>query len=368
MTGPGFKNNRVRCIRPFTTMELQPGGEVSFCCVEWAKAPYIGNVQNQSLMEIWNSDAAQYIRRKMLAGEWEDVCRPGVCPTLVSEGWKELTTDGAGKKLFVLTERHIKDIQAGRTRMSASPTYVLMSNLEACNLKCPMCGPFRNIYTENRNDAPFDCAVEKQREIMEGENMAVLERISGDVVNGLPDLKVLGLCGAGDPLFRPDTRKILFSKDKRVRPEIALFTNGLLFNSKMWKKIKHNAFRYVNVSVDAAAKDTYEKVRPPGKWDDIVANLEFLSDLRAQGKIPQLFINFTVMRSNLEEMTDFVRLGERLKVDSVYFQKIRGIIRNRENFFDGPDKDQELLDRLEIIKPQAKKAAGGKTAVAFGNV
>ncbi|MBI9077122.1 MAG: radical SAM protein [Desulfatibacillum sp.] len=368
MTSQGIRHKQVRCIRPFTSLELQPGGEVSFCCVEWSKVPYIGNVQYQSLAEIWNSDTARYIRRKMYAGEWTDVCRPEVCPVLISEGWKDLTLEGNETRLFTLTERHIEDIGSAKTFMQASPTYVLMSNLETCNLKCPMCGPFREIYAENRLGAPFSCAVDKQREIVEGEDMGALERVAREVHTGLPDLKVLGLTGAGDPLFRKDTRNILFSKRKNSNPKIALFTNGLLFEPKIWKKIKHNAFHYVNVSVDAATRDTYENLRRPGKWDTLTANLEFLSDLRKQGVIPLFFINFTVMRSNLEEMVDFVRLGKHLGVDSIYFQKIRGIIWNRENFFDGPDRDETLLKRLEKLKPEARKESGSSTTVVFGNL
>ena len=368
MTAHNLQHKKVRCIRPFTTLELQPGGEVSFCCVEWSKVPYIGNVQYQSLGEIWNSGTAQYIRRKMIAGEWADVCRPDICPVLVSEGWKDLIQDNGKNKLFTLTDRHVREILSGRTFMQASPTYVLMSNLETCNLKCPMCGPFRKIYAENRKGDPFACAVDKQREIVEGENMDAMERIAREVITGLPDLKVLGLSGAGDPLFRKDTRNILFSKTKKNDPEIALFTNGQLFDAKIWKKIKHNAFRYVNVSVDAATGETYENVRRPGKWAVLMANLEFLSSLRQQGVIPLFFINFTVMRSNLEEMVDFVRLGKYLKADSVYFQKIRGIIWNKENFFDGPDRDEVLLQRLEEIKPLAKMESGSQTTVAFGNL
>ncbi len=362
------RHTRVRCIRPFTSVELQPKRGVSFCCTEWTKIPYIGNLENKNLLEVWNSDTAQYIRRKMLAGEYEDVCRADVCPVLISEGWKDLTVEAHKDTIFPLTPKHIEDIAQGHTFMEASPTYVLMSNLSACNLKCPMCGPFRDVYVAHERDSPYKHAVERQRELVGEEDAKVIDRVAHEIITQVPDLKILGLTGAGDPLFRPDTCNILKVKGKTPGIRIALYTNGLLMNPKMWKKIKHNAFRYVNVSVDAAKRETYEALRNPGKWDILVDNLKFIGSLRSQGLIPQFFLNFTVMRSNLEEMADFVRLGKDVGCDYIYFQKIRGNIWKRENFFDGPDKDPVLLKRLAEIKVDLKGMPSLGPEIAFGNL
>ncbi len=359
---------RVRCLRPFTSVELQPRGEVSFCCSEWAKVPYIGNLENQSLMDVWNSDTAQYFRRKMLAGEYEDVCRADVCPVLMSEDWREVTLDNNPDTIFPLTSRHVDDITAGRTFMEASPTYILMSNIEACNLKCPICGPFREIYLSHEKENPMKRAVAKQKEILQSQDALVADRVAGEIITQVPDLKVLGLSGAGDPFFRPDTKKILFATNKPQELEIALFTNGLLLNKKMWKKIRHNRFRYINVSVDAASKGTYQSLRIPGKWKTLMDNLKFIGALRKDGRIPQFVINFTVMRSNLEEIPGFVRLGREVGCDNVYFQRVRGSIWKQENFFDGPHEDTALKDQVKRLKEQALALSTPQCKVAFGNL
>ncbi len=368
MIKPNQKFTKVRCIRPFTSVELQPRGEVSFCCAEWAKVPYIGNLKNQSLAQVWNSDTAQYFRRKMLAGEYEEVCRSDVCPVLISEGYKELCLEHNADSIYPLTRQHIDDISAGRTFMTAMPTYVLMSNLEACNLKCPICGPYRQIYIDHENNDPMREAAARQKWLMENEDSLIAERVAEELISNASSPKVLGLSGAGDPFFRSDAKKILFADNKPSDMRIALFTNGLLFNIKMWKRIRHNSFKYVNVSVDAARAETYEKLRRPGKWKTLVKNLSFIGQLRKDGLIPKFVVNFTVMKSNLEEIIPFIKLGCEWGCDDVYFQRVRGVIWKKENFFDGPDADPVLLERLKQIKKDAKKTPAPGCKVGFGNL
>lgn len=66
------------CANPFDKLETHTRGEVYFCCPAWLPIP-IGNLQTQSTEEIWNSPAAQDIRKSILDGSYR-YCSRMHCP------------------------------------------------------------------------------------------------------------------------------------------------------------------------------------------------------------------------------------------------------------------------------------------------
>jgi MoaA/NifB/PqqE/SkfB family radical SAM enzyme len=78
-------------------------------------------------------------------------------------------------------------------------------------------------------------------------------------------------------------------------------------------------------SIDACSKETFETIRRNGRWEKMLANLEFASSLRKERKILQFWISYAVQASNFREMPALVRLAERLSVDRVSFFKLENI-------------------------------------------
>ncbi|MDI6797444.1 MAG: SPASM domain-containing protein [Desulfatibacillaceae bacterium] len=357
--------SRVRCIRPFTSLELQDRGEVSFCCTEWVKTGSLGNLWQSSLEEIWNGPVARQIRQAFYEGRHEDVCKADVCPVLISESEKDIFAPQEKNTPFVLTQEIITDIAEGKTSMSQGPSYVLLANWDACNSGCIMCWPFRACYFASDSRR----AVKKaKKEILKNLDAAIAKPLARDILKTFPSIRVLGLTGAGDPFFRPDTRELLLKKDKPKHLSIALFTNAALLNRRMWRKIAHNRFLYINVSVDAAEKRVYEYIRRFLKWEQVKKNILMLGSLRREGGFPLLILNFTVMRSNMDQILPFIELFADKGPDLIYFQRVRGNIANQENFFEGPDRDEDLLKKLEEIKKQALALALPGCNVQFGNL
>src|SRR5689334_20702121 len=65
--------DRLFCSKPFTWFEVSgwsaPKGDVYLCCPTWLDTS-IGNLQDQSVEEIWNGEPAQAIRRSILDGSY----------------------------------------------------------------------------------------------------------------------------------------------------------------------------------------------------------------------------------------------------------------------------------------------------------
>ena len=77
----------------------------------------------------------------------------------------------------------------------------------------------------------------------------------------------------------------------------------------------------IRVSVDAATKDTYELVRFPGQWSDIMESLEYLSKRKKELGF-RFVINLCIQKINYKEIPRFVEMGRRLDVDRVNLQQL----------------------------------------------
>lgn len=120
--------------------------------------------------------------------------------------------------------------------------------------------------------------------------------------------ETITLSSNGDPLFSPEIRNWLYSFRKEEYPElktISLRTNLQLFTERFWEKVSDDAkslIRSVQVSVDAATKETYEKLRRGASWELLQSNLDFLSKVST---IEEIYFSFVVQKYNVFEIEPF---------------------------------------------------------------
>ena len=301
----------IKCLIPFTRLSVHHHGYCYSCCPNWTKLRNVGRLtDDNSIMEIWNNENMQYLRKAILDDKLEKVCDFKYCPIAIKNEYLNLETlKNDDRNLNQIIDR----IMAGRTIMDNPPYLFEVANSGRCNLKCIMCesnDKFR------KND---DCFDEK-----------LFTKIIPEI---LPDLSRLLLAGNGEVFFNPYSRKFLQTLDSNCYPalKIQLLTNGTMFTPELWESIRHNRFESIYVSIDAASKETYQNIRKNGDWDSLQRNLDLISELRRQNLFSFFFINFIVMKSNYQEMKDFADLGRKLGCDRIFFQKIFGCADIREN-------------------------------------
>lgn len=61
--------HRTKCTEVFNTMNIKWNGEVSACCFDFDNIMDVGNVKDQSLSTIWNSDNFKRFRKMMISGK-----------------------------------------------------------------------------------------------------------------------------------------------------------------------------------------------------------------------------------------------------------------------------------------------------------
>jgi radical SAM protein with 4Fe4S-binding SPASM domain len=81
-------------------------------------------------------------------------------------------------------------------------------------------------------------------------------------------------------------------------------------NRKIMEKCIEVQMPLLTVSIDGATKETFERIRPPGKWDTLMDRFDLVKEIKeASGsEFPHLSATAVLMRSNIREMPDLIRL------------------------------------------------------------
>jgi hypothetical protein len=287
------------CPMPFTHLSTGFQGDAFLCaCPSWV--PFrAGNILDAATADaVWNSAAAAEIRRSIHDGDFS-YCSRTQC--------SYLNTGKLPRKSEVRDPALREYIETRATRVERPPTMVELNHDPTCNLACPSCR-IELITTSSEADAH---AAATARTIL-----PLLKQVTGHTY----------ITGGGEAFASRHFRGILRALNRAEYPglQVYLITNGQLLTPARWREYPDlpPMLSTVSVSMDAARPATYERLRRPGKWAPLVENLRFLAQMRREGEIPRLGLNFCVQQGNFREMLDFIALGDDLGADHIWFQRV----------------------------------------------
>ena len=161
-----------------------------------------------------------------------------------------------------------------------------------CNLKCVSCACWRTV---------------TRQELTEDEWRSVIEQLAD---YGVLKANFTG----GEPLLRSDAPRLMaHAYDSGIR-NLHVNTNATLLDDRRRQAVIEAGVRSFNVSVDGPSAETHEKVRGvPGSFAKTVQNLERLLEQRDTLGM-RVRMNFTVMRSNVDDLPEMMRLAQGLRV------------------------------------------------------
>src|SRR5436190_1217195 len=114
---------RTACNAPFSSLYLDPRGEVRACCMN--QYHRLGNVTTESLEAIWTGPRAAELRSRVAADDLSLGCE--LCQVHIDAG------DGASAYL------HVFDGLPPTSLAPAWPQQLELALSNACNLQCVMC-------------------------------------------------------------------------------------------------------------------------------------------------------------------------------------------------------------------------------------
>ncbi len=290
------KLSQCFCIYPFNRLETRYDGQVFTCCITWLSTP-IGNINQDTPENIWNSEIAQKIRQSILDGSFA-YCSRSKCPKIINK------TLPFKKDIRSQFERTIIDQHI--TVMSIKPQELKLNHDRSCNLACPSC-----------RSQPYRA---------KGDERTHLAKIADTVILPLlQDANLVEITGSGDAFGSEHFRTIMKQINAEAFPhlKIDLFTNGVLFDEKSWHQLELQGLcRRAVISIDATLEKTYNILRKGGDFKRLLQNLEFISGLRQQGQLSRVVLVFVVQKENFLQIPDFIRLVKKFKFDEAFFQMI----------------------------------------------
>jgi len=279
------------CIQPFKHIEFFED-HATLCCPTWleTKLWYGKNEDGTLNYDVWKSETANKIRESILDGSYSH-CHKTACPHLST-----LINTQKPSGFFVEKEKLPFEMHDGFVvddkNISSGPGSINFTYDDSCNLKCPSCR--------------LHVIMAKPNEIIK------IDNITDFIKNNYSkEARKLAITGSGDPWASKSFRKFLFEFDPKLWPkldDIYLTTNANLFNEKNWQRIEkaHPYVKSVEISIDAATKDTYEnKTRIGGNWEVLMENLDFISTIPT---IQNLRCSFVTQLDNYKEMREFAEL------------------------------------------------------------
>lgn len=188
--------------------------------------------------------------------------------------------------------------EAHRTRASvfdALPSKVTFQTTDVCNLACDHC----QIPTRLKQEAMHP---------------RLLDQLTAQL---LPDLIELHPTNLGEPFAWPHFRRLCALLEQHG-VVLDLTTNGTLLTPGRIEWIAPVA-RDVKISFDGATASTFERIRRGASFDAVCESVAGLVRRLARVSVrrPVVAFQMTLMRDNVEELPELVRLAHELGVDRV---------------------------------------------------
>lgn len=247
--------------------------------------------------EFWTGEDWKEFRRSVTDGSFR-YCQKNQCPNIVG-GWLPKKSN--------CTERWLKEILEGNLDVIPPIEELHFSYDGHCNLKCP------------------SCRVEIQTNKKE-QNEKLDELYKRKLEPFMKNAKHLTLSGCGEAIISPHSKKVLqsFSKEKNKELAVELRTNMTAINEQTWNSLGEgrDVIRHITASIDAAQKESFEKLRYPAKWDTVIKNLSFVQNLRKKGQIDLFEFHVVIQKENVNQLCDIVKMAIDYDADAITFSKL----------------------------------------------
>lgn len=278
--------DKIICNYPWTHFEVNnPNGDVTMCC----DSPIVlGNVNRQSILEIWNGEGYRKVRKRMLSHGAHSLCTSECAVLKGFKSYQSLDWFREIEKtspLYMNAERNEKEIGGREIVLQSRPRWMRFAYSYVCNLNC------------------YHCYQEKTRKL----NTYLPDSFIEEVYS-LSELYQVIFYYGGEPFLYEPTKNLM--KSARINPYCRLFfvTNATLLNDEIFDTLRQKEIGLISVSLDATNEKTYSVLRKGGNWLKVQNSLEKISQLRKTKKFV-FTIALTVNTINALELERFCDLG-----------------------------------------------------------
>lgn len=196
-----------------------------------------------------------------------------------------------------------KQIKKSIQKYQEIPFSLRIENTNYCNGQCFMC-PYPN---------------------MKRKKGTMTKKLYKKIINEAHNLKIdyINLHNFGEPLIDKDfIWRVKYAKSKNIK-RVSTNTNGTLLTPKLMTNLIKSGLDELYISVDAATKKTYQKIRIGLDYNQVQKNIQKIVSLKKQLKSdhPKIILDFLEFNLNKTETQKFINKWKNI-VDSVCISKI----------------------------------------------
>jgi len=169
----------------------------------------------------------------------------------------------------------------------------------------------------------------------------------------------IDLTGLGEPLLHPELAAMVeYAKERGL--EVSFTSNFTIMNQKTAIDLIKAKLDYLYVSVDAASKEIFEKIRSGADFQKVMENVKSFIKTRSDqiSDRPRLMFRSTISEDNVGEAMALTKLAEALGVDGIVF--FPQLIPGREYYFSDlfvlPSREKTSLAVVETSMPFRERA------------
>ena len=263
------------CYAPHSNLFFDVEGRVRVCCWNWQHE--LGNVQKQSLDEMWAGAKLRLLRRSLEENDLRMGC--DFCEKQTQDGW----IARAAMRSF--------DGLSVPSRDPEWPQRMEFSISNSCNLECVMCNGL------------YSSAIRAHREKLPPRPKIYSPEFIESLRKYLPHLARAKFLG-GEPLLITEYHRIweMMAEDA---PQVSchVTTNGTQYNRRIEQFMEKLNFGFA-VSLDGVTKKTVESIRVNANFDEQMVILKKFRAYTLERRT-DLSLTFCFMRQNWHEFGDF---------------------------------------------------------------
>ncbi len=281
------------CVVPFVNLICNPGGKVGVCRQKGTEH-IVGDLEKNSLEEIWNNEYLQKWRSEFLSGNVE------ICRREINEDFCHL--GATNYEYFGDVELNIKQ---------EFPMKKFTANLNGeCNLECVMCDVWKmpNGYYDKGN---------------------FWDKAQKDIFPYIKEVELL----SGEPFLQKDTYKLIDKISGINKDCLWSFTTNAhwRFNKKIKEALDKIKVKNIHISIDSLESKNYSEIRKKGRLKTVLQTIDdfvaYEKERMNENKTSMgLSVHFLVMQKNWQEINhiiDFVdQRGIKIILDFLRFPTV----------------------------------------------
>lgn len=217
--------------------------------------------------------------------------------------------------------------------ISNKPVVAQIESTSLCNLRCEMC-------IRDKMGVPIGA--------MTFENFK-------KILNKLDSLFKIHLSGQGEPFLNKELFKMINYANKKGII-VNLNTNATLFTEEIIREICKVDIGEIAISIESTRKEEYEKIRKGAKFGKVMMGVKKLNSALEKNK-KKTIVSFavTILKENIDELSEFVRFASSLGIKKIISQTIQ----EKEDYikkYDSKIRKNLISNYKEKLKEKIREA------------